>query len=189
MKIGVLALQGDFEEHLEVLRGLGATGRAVRLPRDLEDVDGLIIPGGESTTILKLLHNYRITASLRQRVNDGLPLMGTCAGLVVVARAVSKDSITPLDFIDITVRRNAFGRQRESFEANLTVAGLGEMPYHAIFIRAPMIERVGAGVEVMATLADGTIVAARQGSVMVAAFHPELTPDQRWHQHFLELIA
>ena len=188
MKIGVLALQGDFAEHITMLGRLGVEARPVRLPGQLDGLNGLIIPGGESTTILKLLESYRISAPLREHVAKGMPLLGTCAGMVVAAREVAQNNVAPLDFMDITVRRNAFGRQRESFEAELTVAGLEGEPYHAVFIRAPKIERVGAGVSVMATLADGSIVAARQHNIVVAAFHPELTPDLRFHAYFLEVV-
>jgi len=188
MLIGVLALQGDFEEHIAVLTRLGVKARAVRLPAELESVSGLIIPGGESTTIVKLLDSYQLTAPLRKRVADGMPVLGTCAGMIVLAREVTNNGLPPLDLIDITVRRNAFGRQKESFEADISINGLGEALYHAVFIRAPLIERVGEAVTVLARLADGAVVAARRDNVIVAAFHPELTPDTRFHEYFVEIV-
>lgn len=188
MQIGVLALQGDFAEHIAVLNGIGVTTRQIRLPSELESVDGLIIPGGESTTIIKLLDGYGLTEPLRRRVGAGMPVLGTCAGMIVLARVVTNNSVMPLNLIDVTVKRNAFGRQMESFEADLLVNGLGEAPYHAVFIRAPMIESVGEAVSVLARLDDGTIVAARRNNVLVAAFHPELTPDPRFHEYFVDMV-
>jgi 5'-phosphate synthase pdxT subunit len=188
MRIGVLALQGDFAEHIDALTRIGVTTREVRLPSELETVSGLIIPGGESTTIVKLLENYGLTAPLRLRVAAGMPVLGTCAGMIVLAREVTNNSVTPLNLIDILVRRNAFGRQKESFEADLAISGLDGAPYPAVFIRAPLIEQVGADVEVLARLYDGTVVAARRDNVIVAAFHPELTPDPRFHEYFVEMV-
>ena len=188
MRIGVLALQGDFAEHVAALSRLGVTAREVRLPNELERVDGLIIPGGESTTIVKLLDHYGLTGPLQRRVGAGMPVLGTCAGMIVLAREVSNNNLAPLNLIDVTVRRNAFGRQLESFEADLVVNGLGEAPYHAVFIRAPLIESVGIGVSVLARLDDGSAVAARRDNVLVAAFHPELTPDPRFHEYFVEMV-
>jgi pyridoxal 5'-phosphate synthase pdxT subunit len=188
MRIGVLALQGDFAEHIAVLNGLGVTTQEVRLPAELEAVDGLIIPGGESTTIVKLLDAYGLTEPLKQRVGAGMPVLGTCAGMIVMAREVTNNSVTPLNLIDVTVRRNAFGRQLESFEADLKVDGLGDAPYHAVFIRAPMIKSVAEDVSVLARLNDGSLVAARRDNVLVAAFHPELTPDPRFHEYFVNMV-
>src|SRR5215212_1046356 len=187
LTIGVLALQGDFAEHATVLRRLGVEPREVRLPRDLEGLDGLIIPGGESTTITRLLRIYDLLEPLRERVRGGLPTWGTCAGAIVLAReAIGLDQAN-IGAMDIVVRRNAFGRQVDSFETDLAVAPLGEAPYHAVFIRAPTIEEIGPDVEVIARLADGTAVAAREGTMVATSFHPELTDDTRFHEYFVEL--
>ena len=187
MKIGVLALQGDFAEHGAALRRLDVEAIEVRLPRDLESLDGLVIPGGESTTISKLLKIYELLQPIRQRAKDGMALMGTCAGAIVMAKQAIGLDEENLDLMDITVRRNAFGRQVDSFEASLPVAALGDHPYRAVFIRAPLIEDVRPGVEVLARLEDGTIVAARQGNLLALAFHPELTSDPRFHAYFLQM--
>ena len=186
--IGVLALQGDFAEHAAVLRRLGVEPREVRLPRDLAGLDGLIIPGGESTTITRLLALYELLEPLREQVRAGLPTWGTCAGAIVLARdAVGLDQPN-LGVMDISVRRNAFGRQVDSFETDLNVKGMEGAPYHAVFIRAPTIEGVGPHVEVLARLEDGTAVAAREGTMMATSFHPELTEDTRFHKYFLDLV-
>jgi 5'-phosphate synthase pdxT subunit len=188
LTIGVLALQGDFAEHAAVLRRLGVTPREVRLPRDLEGLDGLIIPGGESTTITRLIVIYDLLEPLRQRVREGLPTWGTCAGAIVLAReAVGLDQPN-IGAMDIVVRRNAFGRQVDSFEADLAVKPLGEAPYRTVFIRAPTIEGVGPNVDVLARLEDGTAVAAREGTMVATSFHPELTEDTRFHEYFLDLV-
>jgi 5'-phosphate synthase pdxT subunit len=185
-RIGVLALQGDFAEHRKTLERLGADVVEVRLPGDLEGLDGLVIPGGESTTIGKLLVDYGLLGPLRERVRAGLPTLGTCAGAIVLARDIGRDQ--PLiGAMDLVVERNAFGRQLQSFEADLAVAQLGDPPMRAIFIRAPAIASVGPGVEVLARLEDGTIVAARQGNLLATAFHPELTGDGRLHAYWLSL--
>ena len=188
LTIGVLALQGDFAEHASILRRLGAEPREVRLPRDLDGLDGLIIPGGESTTITRLMAIYDLTEPLRECVRDGLPTWGTCAGAIVLAREAIGLDRPNIGLMDIVVRRNAFGRQVDSFEADLPVKPLGEAPYHAIFIRAPTIDGVGPNVNVIARLEDGTAVAAREGTMVVSSFHPELTEDTRFHQYFLDLI-
>jgi 5'-phosphate synthase pdxT subunit len=180
--IGVLALQGDFAEHIEALRRLGVEAVEVRLPRDLAAVDALIIPGGESTTIARLLDIYELREPIARLGGEGLPIWGTCAGAIVLARDAADLDRPSLGLMDITVRRNAFGRQVDSFEADIDIAGLPDGPFHAIFIRAPVIERAGAAVEVLATLADGTIVAAREGALLATAFHPELTGDARFHR-------
>ena len=187
--VGVLALQGDFREHREVLEGLGTVVREVRLQRDLEGLSGLVIPGGESTTIVRLMRTSLLLEPLRKLAADDFPIWGTCAGMILLAKRLDDTGIPALEAMDITVRRNAFGRQVDSFEADLPVPALGEQPYHAVFIRAPIIEEVGAGVEVLARLSDGTPVAARQGHLLATAFHPELTPDHRFHQFFLQQIA
>jgi pyridoxal 5'-phosphate synthase pdxT subunit len=184
--IGVLALQGDFVEHEAILNGLGVEAREVRLPRDLDHLDGLIIPGGESTTITRLLAMYGLLEPIRDFARR-LPMWGTCAGMIVMAKEATDLDREGLEVMDIAVERNAFGRQVDSFETDLTIAGISGPPVHAVFIRAPRITRVDRGVEVLATLDDGTIVAARQGHLMVTAFHPELTRDSRVHRYFVEM--
>jgi 5'-phosphate synthase pdxT subunit len=186
--IGVLALQGDFAEHAAVLRRLGVEPREVRLPRDLDGLDGLIIPGGESTTITRLLQIYDLLEPLRERVGGGLPTWGTCAGAIVLAREAIGLDQPNIGAMDIVVRRNAFGRQVDSFETDLAVAPLGEAPYNAVFIRAPTIEGVGPDVQVLARLEDGTAVAAREGTMVATSFHPELTGDTRFHEYFVDLV-
>ena len=189
--IGVLALQGDFAEHVAVLCRLGVVPREVRLPQDLDGLSGLIIPGGESTTIGKLAQRWNLIEPLRTRLAGGWPVWGTCAGLIFLARDVigALPDQKFLGVMDIRVQRNAFGRQRESFEIDLSVPVVGPSPLHAIFIRAPLIEAVGPAVEVLARLPDGRIVAARQGRLLVTAFHPELTGDRRMHQYFVNLAC
>ena len=189
MKIGVLASQGAFAEHISVLRRLGVDAVPVRLPRELEGLDGLIIPGGESTSISKLILDYKLAGEIKNLASDNLPIFGTCAGMILLAKGDSDSYPKPLGLLDITVRRNAFGRQRESFEIELSVPVLGESPFPAVFIRAPVIEQVNGKVEVLARLADGTVVAVRQGKLLATAFHPELTNDLRFHQYFLDIIA
>ena len=189
MKIGVLALQGAFIEHEKRLRKLGAEPVEVRLPQHLDGLDGLIIPGGESTTIGKVAERWGLLEPIRAFAQSGRPLWGTCAGMILMAKEVvdSVQGQLSLKLMDIAVRRNAFGRQVDSFEADLEIAALGDKPFHAIFIRAPLIERVGEGVEVLAQLDDGTIVAARQGNLLATAFHPELMEDGRFHRYFVSL--
>ena len=184
--IGVLALQGDFAEHEAILRGLGVQAREVRLPRDLEGLDGLIIPGGESTTITRLLAMYGLLEPIRGFARSR-PVWGTCAGMIVMAKRATDLDREGLELMDISVERNAFGRQVDSFETDLQVKGIEGPPVRAIFIRAPLIEEVEPGVEVMAALEDGRIVAARQGNLMVTAFHPELTDDTRLHEYFVAM--
>ena len=189
MKIGVLASQGAFREHIEKLRQLGVEATPVRMPEELEGLDGLIIPGGESTSIGRLMRDYKLTQAIRDRVTNGMPVFGTCAGMILMAKRSNDASFAPLGLMDITVRRNAFGRQRESFETELNVPALGEKPFPGVFIRAPLIEQVNGKMEVLARLADGTIVAAREGKMLALSFHPELTDDLRFHQYFLELLS
>lgn len=189
MKIGVLASQGAFIEHIEKLRELGVEAVPVRLPEELEGLDGLIIPGGESTSIGRLMRDYRLTQAIRDKVKDGMPVFGTCAGMILMARKSSDANFESLGLMDITVRRNAFGRQRESFETELDVSVLGGKPFPGVFIRAPLIEKVNGTVEVLARLADGTIVAVRDGKMLALAFHPELTDDPRFHQYFLDMVS
>ena len=186
--VGVLALQGDFREHREMLERMGAAAPEVRLPQELSILDGLIIPGGESTTIVRLMHSAGLLAPLRQLAADGFPIWGTCAGMILLARRLDTTGIPALEAMDIAVRRNAFGRQVDSFEADLRIPAVGDSPFHAVFIRAPIIEAVGPGVEVLARLHDGTPVAVRQGRLLATAFHPELTADDRLHRLFLESV-
>jgi len=189
MKIGVLALQGAFIEHEHVLARLGVQPVEVRLPEHLEGLDGLIIPGGESTTMGLLAQKWGLLEPMQAFARSGRPIWGTCAGMILLAKEVV-DGVPGqpiLGLMDITVRRNAFGRQVDSFEADLAVPLLGDPPFHAVFIRAPVIERVGAGVEVLAALEDGTAVAVQQGNLLATAFHPELTRDERFHHYFLKL--
>ena len=187
LRIGVLALQGDFAEHARCVQALGAEATAVRLPEQLDGLSGLIIPGGESTTMLKLMDAYGFVRPLKQAARRGLPVLGTCAGLVVMSREVTGNNMRPLELMNINVCRNAFGRQVDSFETDIAVPVLGDEPYHAVFIRAPLIMSVEPPAEVLARLDDGSIVAAREGRLLVAAFHPELTGDSRWHRYFLEM--
>ena len=189
MKIGVLALQGAFVEHISILRRLDVEAVPVRLPRELSGLDGLIIPGGESTSIGRLMLDYSLLGEVRDLAGNGLPMFGTCAGMVLMAEDASDYYPETLKLMDITVTRNAFGRQRESFEAELSIPVLGEKPFHGVFIRAPAIEQVNSKAEMLARLADGTGVAARQGKLLASAFHPELTDDLRFHRHFLDIVA
>jgi 5'-phosphate synthase pdxT subunit len=189
VKVGVLALQGDFREHREVLERVEATAREVRLPQDLEGLDGLILPGGESTAIVRLMRSSHLLEPLRKLAADGFPMWGTCAGMILLAKRLDATGIPGLEAMDIGVRRNAFGRQVDSFEADLAVPVLGDPPFHAVFIRAPVIVEVGPDVEILARLPDGAPVAARQGHLLATAFHPELTRDDRLHQFFLQRIA
>ena len=189
LTIGVLALQGAFIEHVQMLQRLGAQTREVRLPSDLDGLDGLIIPGGESTTIGKLLVAYDLLAPLRALVDSGFPIYGTCAGTILLAKDIGGLDQPLLATMDLVVKRNAFGRQLQSFETDVQIVGLGDAPFRAIFIRAPAITSAGPGVDVLASLDDGTIIAARQGSLLVSCFHPELTDDDRFHRAFLEQVA
>jgi 5'-phosphate synthase pdxT subunit len=187
--IGVLALQGDFREHIQALEAAGARAVPVRLPEQLEALDGLVLPGGESTTMRRLLDAYELTRPLRARAEAGFPLYGTCAGCILLAREVDGRPAPQLGVLDIGVSRNAYGRQVDSFETDLAVPVLGPEPLRAVFIRAPRIEWVGPGVETLARLPDGTVVAAQQGKILVTTFHPELTGDTRFHRYFLERIV
>lgn len=186
--IGVLALQGAFREHRRALTSLGAVVREVRLPEQLTGLDGLIIPGGESTAMGKLMETYGLITPLRQSIAHGLPTWGTCAGLIVLARDIeagAAEGQSVLGLMDISVDRNAFGRQLDSFETQLPIPVLGDPPFPAIFIRAPAIRSVGDNVAILAELDHNTIVAAVQGTMMVTAFHPELSSDTRLHEYFL----
>jgi 5'-phosphate synthase pdxT subunit len=189
MKIGILALQGAFAEHSRVIEWLGAEAVAVRLPGQLHGLDGLIIPGGESTTMSRLMAEYQLLQPLKDLAGGGLPILGTCAGMILMAKSVPDITLQTLGLMDITVRRNAFGSQVDSFEADLEMPVLGQPPFHAVFIRAPIIEAAGSVVEVLAKLPFGAAVAARQGSHLAVAFHPELTSDFRLHRYFLDIVA
>ena len=187
-KIGVLALQGDFAEHETILRRLGAETRQVRLPKDLAGLDGLIIPGGESTTITRLLAAYELLQPIRDFAVDNA-VWGTCAGMIVMAKHATDLDREGLEIMDIDVIRNAFGRQIDSFETELDVNEIPGQTVHAVFIRAPLIKSVGEGVKVLAEIEGQGPVAARQGRLLVTSFHPELTDDTRMHEYFLQLVA
>ncbi len=185
--VGILALQGDFAEHAAMLRSLNAAHREVRLPAHLAGIDALIIPGGESTTMAKLMDAYALREPLRAFAHSGKPIWGTCAGMVLLANRLIEPAPEPLGLLDVTVHRNAFGRQVDSFEADLDVAGMGD-PFHAIFIRAPTVTAVGDGIHTLASLDDGVVVAVRHDNLLATAFHPELTRDPRFHQLFLSMM-
>ena len=187
--IGVLALQGDFAEHIAVLRQLGVEAGEVRLPEQLDGLDGLIIPGGETTTIARLIHEWGLLEPLRKRALNGMAVWGTCAGAILLAERIDGLDRDGLRLMDIAVERNAYGRQVDSFEARLDVPALGPPPFEAVFIRAPRITDVGPKAETLARLADGTVAAARQGKLLATAFHPELTDDARFHRYFLSLAV
>ncbi|MEJ6510676.1 MAG: pyridoxal 5'-phosphate synthase glutaminase subunit PdxT [Actinomycetota bacterium] len=190
-RIGVLALQGAVDLHIHALERLGVETVEVRRTEDLARVDGLVLPGGESSTISKLLVINELFEPLAQRLNDGMPAFGTCAGMIMLASEILDGHDDQLSFgaIDISVRRNAFGRQIDSFETDLSVIGLPESPVHAVFIRAPVVERVGPEVEILAAVEEGQPVACRQGNVLVTSFHPELSPDLRLHELFIKGMA
>ena len=188
-RIGVLALQGDVREHANALRGVGAEPIEVRLPRDLVGLDGLILPGGESTTMRRLIDLYGLREPIVALAHGGAALYGTCAGMILLADRIADGDEPVLRLLDITVERNAYGRQLDSFEADVAIPSLGDDPLHGVFIRAPVVSEVGPDVEVLAHDADGRPIAVRQGRVMATAFHPELTADRRLHRLMLELIA
>ena len=185
--VGVLALQGDFAEHRMLLTLVGAEVREVRLPRDLEGIASLIIPGGESTTIGGLMERNGLRAAIATMAHEGMPVWGTCAGLILMARHIVGSDQPRLGLLDIDVQRNAYGRQVDSFEADAQVPVLGEAAYHAVFIRAPVVQRTGPSVQVLARLPGGTAVAVQEGNLLGTTFHPELTPDPRFHAYFLSL--
>lgn len=187
MKIGVLALQGAVAEHIQMLSSLGAEAVPVRLPSELEGLDALIIPGGESTTIGKLLSDYSLLEPIRRLAKKGFPIFGTCAGLVLLAKKVPNLKLEPIGMMDIQVKRNAFGRQVDSFEADLKIPALHDGSFHGVFIRAPIIEKVDSNVDVLCQL-NGKPVAVKQGNMMACAFHPELTGDTRLHKYFLDIV-
>lgn len=185
--VGVLALQGDVREHLYILDGLGVDAVAVRRPEELGGVDALVVPGGESTTIGKMTVRFGMLEPLRKAVSSGLPTYGTCAGLILLSAAVTDGDQPLLGVLDVVVRRNAFGRQNDSFEADLEVLGLDE-PFHAVFIRAPWVEKTGSDVEVLAQVGDHPVM-VRQGRILATSFHPELTGDGRIHRMLLDTIG
>ncbi|WP_329320248.1 pyridoxal 5'-phosphate synthase glutaminase subunit PdxT [Streptomyces sp. NBC_01262] len=188
--IGVLALQGDVREHLAALTGAGAQARPVRRAEELAEIDGLVIPGGESTTMSKLAVIFGLLEPLRDRIRGGLPAYGSCAGMIMLADKIlgGRDDQETIGGIDMIVRRNAFGRQNESFEAAVDIAGVEGGPVEGVFIRAPWVESTGSGVETLARLADGTVVAVRQGNLLATSFHPELTGDHRVHRLFTDMV-
>lgn len=188
--VGVLALQGDFREHADVLRTLGATVELVRRPEELARVSGLVIPGGESSVMDKLARMFGLFDPLQSAVRAGLPVYGTCAGLIMLADTVLDGMVgqKSIGGLDIRVRRNAFGSQNASFETDLRVPELGEAPVHAVFIRAPVVETVGAAATPLATLADGRCVAVEQGNLLGTSFHPEITGEYRFHEYFLQKV-
>ncbi|MDH7577652.1 MAG: pyridoxal 5'-phosphate synthase glutaminase subunit PdxT [Bacillota bacterium] len=188
MKVGVLAMQGAFREHARALERCGCTVLEVRMPRDVEEIEALVLPGGESTTIGKLVFDFGLAEPILGRAQAGLPVFGTCAGAVLLARDIVGSDQKRLGLMDIRIHRNAYGRQVDSFETDLEIPFLGAEPFPAVFIRAPLIEAAGPEVEVLARYREG-IVLARQGRVLAATFHPELTPDLRIHRYFLELAA
>ncbi len=186
--VGVLALQGAFREHVAAVTRLGATAREVRQLKDIDGIDALIIPGGESTTMGKLLNEWNMLEPLRQRILDGMPVYGSCAGLILLCREIEDSDQPRLGVLDATVRRNAFGRQVDSFETDLSIPEIGADPIPAVFIRAPVITGMGAGVTVLAEV-KGQAVAVRQNNILATSFHPELTPDTRMHSYFLSFCS
>ena len=188
LTVGVVAVQGDFAEHISLLKELNVNAREVRLPKDLEGLDALIIPGGESTTLRHLFDLYELSEPIAALASSGVPTWGTCAGMIMMASELEDRRPKPLGLMDVTVSRNAYGRQVDSFHAEVSFPPLGEEPFHAVFIRAPAATRIGPDVEVLGTLSDGTPVALRQGNLLATSFHPELTKDTRFHQYFLSLL-
>lgn len=190
LRVGVLALQGDFREHARVLASLGADVVLVRRPEDLDTVSGLVIPGGESTVMDKLARSFGVFEPICQRIGDGMPVYGTCAGLIMLADRIEDgiDGQRTLGGLDITVRRNAFGSQNQSFETDLDVPVLGDEPVHTVFIRGPVVAAVGEGATPLATLSDGRVVAVEQGNLLGTSFHPELSGEHRFHEYFLSKI-
>jgi len=189
MKIGVLALQGDFAEHIAMLREIGVESVEVRLPVHLEGLSGLIFPGGESTTMRRLIDRWELRQPLLDFAATGAPLFGTCAGMIVLSKEIADGDEPVLPLLDVTVRRNAFGRQLDSFEGELNVPIVGDQPVHAVFIRAPIIERVGPGVDVLSRLDDGRIVAVRERNIVATSFHPELAGEPRFHRLVATMAA
>ena len=189
MKIGVLAVQGAFAEHMAILEAIGIEGIEVRLPSELEDLSGLILPGGESTAQRRLIDRWGLREPILELARSGAPIFGTCAGMILLSRDIADGDESVFPLLDVDVRRNAFGRQLDSFETDLQVPVLGDQPVHAVFIRAPVIERVGPGVDVLARLADGRVVAVRERNVVATAFHPELAGETRFHRLVATMAA
>ena len=189
VRIGVLAVQGAFAEHITLLREIGVEAVPVRLPQDLEGLSGLILPGGESTAIRKLIDQWGLRQPILDLARRGAPLFGTCAGMILLSNEITDGDEPVFPLLDIGVKRNAFGRQLDSFEAELAVPVLGDKPVHAVFIRAPVVERVGEGVDVLAQLEDGRVVAVREGNVIATAFHPELAGETRFHRLVATMAA
>ncbi len=189
MKIGVLAVQGAFAEHLDVLRRVGVEGVEVRLPSDLEGISGLVLPGGESTSQRKLIDRWGLRPPILDLLAHGAPVFGTCAGMILLARHILDGDEPVFPMLDVDIKRNAFGRQLDSFETDLDVPLLGEAPVHGVFIRAPVVERVGPTVEVLSRLDDGRVVAVREGNVLATAFHPELAGETRFHRLLVAMAA
>ncbi|MDH4333818.1 MAG: pyridoxal 5'-phosphate synthase glutaminase subunit PdxT [Chloroflexota bacterium] len=188
-RVGILALQGDVREHADAIREIGGEPVSVRLPRDLVGLDALILPGGESTTMRNLIDRYGLREPIRAFADGGAPILGTCAGMILLAARIANGDEPVLGLLDVTVRRNAYGRQLDSFEADLSVPALGAEPLHGVFIRAPVVSELGGGVEVLARDADERPIAVRQGNILATAFHPELTSDRRVHRLLLEMIG
>lgn len=188
MIVGVVAVQGDFAEHIAVMRKLGVEAREIRLPEDLDAVDALIIPGGESTTMRRLFDLYNLTNPIKCLAKSGLPIWGTCAGMILLADDLTDDRPEPLHLMNITVSRNAYGRQIDSFEADIEIPELGPTSFHGVFIRAPAVIKSGINVETLGRIEKGSAVALREDNILVTSFHPELTTDTRLHSFFLSMI-
>lgn len=188
LRIGVLGLQGDFREHVETLRMMGVETLVVKLPEDLELIDGLIIPGGESTTMGRIMVEVGLKEPLREKIEEGMPVFGTCAGMILLSKRVEGYEQPLLEVLDVEIERNAYGRQVESFEVDIEIPELGDRPFRAIFIRAPKIKKLGEGVEVLAEY-DGDPVLVRQGNILASSFHPELTQDTRVHEYFMRMVG
>lgn len=189
-RIGVLALQGDFREHIASLTELGADVVPLRRPEEIDTLDGVVIPGGESSVMDKLSRTFGVAEPLGAAIRDGLPAYGTCAGMIMLSSRIAAGipGQQTLDVLDTTVRRNAFGNQNDSFETDIPMPALGDAPVHAVFIRAPVVEEHGAGVRVLGALADGQVVAVEQGNVLASAFHPEVAGEDRFHRRFLDIV-
>jgi 5'-phosphate synthase pdxT subunit len=188
-RVGVLALQGAVREHVAAIRDVGAEPVEVRLPRDLVDLDALVLPGGESTTMRRLIDEYNLREPIAAMARSGTPMLGTCAGMILLSRRIADGDEPVFAMLDLEVRRNGYGRQLDSFEADLDVPAIGDEPLHGVFIRAPMVTDVGEGGEVLARDPDGNPVAVRQGRVLATAFHPELTGDRRLHRLLVQMIG
>lgn len=188
-RVGVLALQGAVDEHVRAIREVGADPVEVRLPRDLAGLDALILPGGESTTMRTLIDAYGLRDPILALANAGAPMLGTCAGMILLSAHIAEGDPPVLPILDVDVRRNAYGRQLDSFETEVSMPAIGEEPLHGVFIRAPVVSRVGPNVEVLAVDVDGQPIAVRQGKVLATAFHPELTGDRRLHRLLVEMVG